>query len=258
MHIDEFYKIERNIKMKKSTLLLGPKGIGKTTLLKKIKGIYIEYPSAKQILNAIAKHYKVNLFRWITIPEQLELIKRYLPKAVLLIDNCEDIYRPTIRLIEKLISEGAVVVVASSRKLYFLDEIVELKELSKEESILLAQELLPNANRIVHEIIANKSLGNPGKIAELAKDYKLGIKNIEVNPFDENSIVEFFLKLRPQMPDRINIFPLWVLFVIGFGALTLKVLLYSKGNFKDAYAIAAFGYMSLIAYKLISKKRIKK
>ena len=255
MRMDLKFKIKEIIAMKKSILLLGPKGIGKTHILKRLNGIYIEYPSAKQILQAIIKHYKLSNRKYSTIPEQMKLVKNHLHRTVLLLDNCSDIYKPTKKLIENLINQGAVVVAASRRKLYFCKAIIRIKELSKKEALELLKKILPYAKNMVYRIIINKSYCNPGKIIELSKEYNIGIKNVIFNPLNDKSIIRFFLKLRPQMPQRIDILPVWTMFLFGFGALTIKVLMYSQGDFKDAYIVAAFGYTSLIIYRILSPKQ---
>lgn len=92
----------------------------------------------------------------------------------------------------------------------------------------------------------------------MSRDYVIELKNKDISPKNTKSIFDFFSDIRPHIPERIDILPVWLLFCIGFGALLIKVLLYSEGNFKDAYMVAAFGYMTMIIYRLVTVKKYKK
>ena len=197
--------------------------------------------------------------RYMTTNELLDIVRESLKKPlVLLVDEVETISRFGGRVLNKLAEAGVIVVGASEKKVWgfpFRNEI-ELKLLSREQSKELAEKLLGNlATPLVLDLIATKSLGVPGKIREICEDVKAYHKNLDLIIIDEKSVFDFFRDVKPEFPERINIFPLWMLFVIGFGALLVKVLLYSKGNFHDAYIVAAFGYMSLIVYRLVRERK---
>jgi AAA+ ATPase superfamily predicted ATPase len=262
----ELEEIQEHIKHGQSVLILGRKGIGKTTLLRhiaeKMKGIYVEFPSAKAILEEIVSHLAIPLeknTRYITTKELLDLVRqRKRKQVVLLIDEAESISKFCGRVLEKLQDEDFIIIGASEKKVWnfrFRNEL-ELRPLSREQSKELAEEFLGDlATPLVLDLIATKSLGVPGKIKEICSDIKAYHKNLDILLIDKKSVFEFFRNVKPEFPERINIFPLWALFVVGFGALLVKVLLYSKGNFHDAYMVAAFGYMSLIVYRIVKSKQ---
>lgn len=248
-------KLEKNIQLKRSTVIIGVKGTGKTYLLRQLPGIYVDYPSAKQIISAIMINHRIAGFRWASIPEQLELIRKYLQSTTLLLDNCEIVYKPTVRFLERLQDEGVTLICASERKLSFCREKVELKAMSPKQSRELIKQLVRTIHPTAMRIIVHKSLGNSGKIIELVKDYQLGIKYLQINPNDEASIVNYFLDLRPQMPERIDIFPVWLLFALGFGALAVKTIFFDSGSWHEGYMIASLGYLVLIVYRMLQESR---
>ena len=265
----ELEAIKKHIHHGQSVLILGRKGTGKTALLKyiaeKTNGIYVEFASTKAILEAIILHLNVAVERnikYLTAKELLDYIRPNLKKPiVLLIDDAESISKYCGRVLYKLPKEMFAIIGASEKKVWnfrFRNE-VELKPLTREQSKELAEELLGDlATPLVLDLVATKSMGYPGKIVEICNDIKAYHKGLDLNILSKKSVFDFFKNVRPEFPERINIFPLWMLFVIGFGALTAKVLLYSKGNFKDAYTVAAFGYMSLIVYRIASARKYKK
>ena len=265
--IKELEQIDEFIRKKRSFLIIGIKGIGKTTLLKhiakKYNACYIEYGSMKQILETLINYFGIYVeknIKYLTIQEFLNLILPYLrdKKPVLLVDEIGSLSKHGGKLLEKLEDEGAIISGASEKRVwnFRFREKLELSYLSRDEAKELAEKYLGSkASEVVFDLVATKSFGVPGRIKEICRDYLIAYKNLDIVPFDKKSIFEFFSEIRPHIPERVNIFPLWLLFVIGFGALTVKVLLYSKGNFHDAYMVAAFGYMSLIVYRLVSSKK---
>ena len=260
---DELEEIQEHIKHRQSVLILGRKGIGKTTLLKyiakKMNGVYVELPSTKAILEEIVSHLNIPLeknVRYMTTKELLDLVRQNTRKpTILFIDEADSISKFCGRVLEKLQDENFIIIGASEKKVWnfrFRNEL-ELQPLSREQSKELAEELLGDlATPLVLDLVATKSFGVPGKIKEICNDIKAYQKNLDLLIIDKKSVFDFFKNVKPEFPERINIFPLWALFVVGFGALLVKVLLYSKGNFHDAYMVAAFGYMSLIVYRLIT------
>jgi len=262
LRIEELNAISRNLTRKKSTIVLGRKGAGKTWLLMHLKGIYVEYPGMKLILSAIIKEkdlYTERDPRYLTIAELLDVVRPKLKSTVLLLDEFDDARRPVIRLIEKLIIEGATVVAAGERKPWtgIFRETLALGPLPREDAVRLAYLTAREPEQIVIDMIVTKSLGYPGKIVELSNAYNIGFKNGDVNPCKTNSIIKFFSELKPEFPEKIDIMPLWLLFVIGFGLLAYKYVFYSNADWNTGYMVAAMGYISLIIYRLATgnKKR---
>jgi len=257
---EEIEALKEDIKRRKSTVVLGRRGVGKTWLLLHMKGIYVEYPGMKLILSAIVKQkdiYTERDPRYLTIAELLDAVRPKLASTVLLLDEFDDARKPVIKLIEKLVSEGATIIAAGERKPWsscFRDTLA-LKPLSRVEAEALVCSTITETDPLAVDIIVTKSLGYPGKIVELAKAYKVALENGDVNPRSANSVVKFFTELRPEFPDKIDILPVWSLFVLGFGALAVKVFLYDKGDWHDAYLFAAVGYAALIVYKMASEGR---
>ena len=263
----EVEQVEEFIKRRRSVLILGIKGIGKTTFLKflekKHKGCYIEHCSPKSVLENLVNYFNIKTkrsTRYLTINELFRLVKPFIKrkKPLVLVDDVDFLSKYCGKLLQKIESCGAVIVGASERHIWnfsFKEKIV-LDYLSREDSKELARCFLREiATEDVLDLIATKSFGLPEKIKEICGEYEFAFKNLEVVPFDKKSLFDFFMQIKPHIPKRANIFPTWLLFVIGFGALTIKVLLYSKGDFHDAYIIAAFGYTSLIIYRLATLRR---
>jgi hypothetical protein len=263
--INEFELIKKSIANRKSIILLGQKGIGKTYLLKSIelnfKACYIEHLTVKNILEKIAANLKVNSrisLRYLNIEELSELVMPILKKRnkVILLDNCESISKPVARLLEK-ISEYSAIIAAAERKPWsfrFREEL-NLIPLDRNSSKELATKLINLKDNFILDLIATKSLGNPGKICEICRDFSLAIDNYDLDLLNKNSIIKFFLGIKPTFPNRINIFPIWLLFVTGFGLLIVKYFFYSESDWNTGYMIAAMGYTSLIIYRLINDKR---
>lgn len=259
---EEIEMLKKNIRRKKSTIVLGRKGAGKTWLLSHIKGIYIEYPGMKLILSAIIKKYDIYTERdprYLSTAELLDAARPKLTSTILLLDEFDDVRRPVIKLIGKLVNEGATVIAAGERKRWtgMFREIIGLKSFSRIEAEALVCKTIAETDPLAVDIITTKSLGYPGKIVELAKAYKIALDNRDVNPQSANSIVKFFNELRPEFPEKTDIFPVWMLFVIGFGFLAYKYTFYSNSDWNTGYMVAAMGYISLIFYKLVTqgKKR---
>ncbi len=267
---DELEKIEEILKMKRSLLILGQKGIGKTTILRYIaenfNGCYVEHFSVKQALISLLNHFKLPTKRsprYMTTKELFDLLDSFLKRdeVILLIDDIDTISKSSGKILGLLEDYGVVIVGASEKKVwkFRFRETLELKYLSREESKELAKKFLKKkSSDLVLDLVATKSMGVPGKIKEICKDYKIAFENFDVNPFDKKSIFDFFIDIRPHIPERIDIFPVWLLFVLGFGVLFVRNVMYSQGHFSDAYLIGAYGYLALITYRLVMVKRYKR
>jgi len=257
---EEIRILNENVKRKKSTLIFGREGVGKTWLLLHIKGIYIEYPGMKLILEEIIKSKNIPTernTRYMTIAELLKIVQPHLEKSILLIDEFEDARSQTIKLIKKLINGGATVVAASTKKFYtnIFREILELKPFSRLDSEYLLYNTIKSVDRLSADIIVTKSLGYPGKIIELAKAYEIGIRNGDIYPSSTKSILNFFNGLRPEFPERINLLPFEYLFAIGFGMLIIKYIYFDKGDLRTAYMLGGFGYITLIIWRALQMKK---
>lgn len=144
--IKELEQIQKFIKRKRSFLILGIRGIGKTTLLKymqkEYKACYIEYGgSTKQILETLTRHFKIHTERsikYFTIQDILELIVPYIKrrKTILLIDEMDSLSKHGAKLLAKLEDDGVVIIGASERKIWSFRfrERLELSYLSRRES----------------------------------------------------------------------------------------------------------------------------
>ena len=184
LRYEEIQKIKENVRRKKSTLIYGREGIGKTWILKKLEeenGIYIEYPGMKFMLESIVKSKNIPCeknTRYMTIAELLKLVKPYLKDILILLDEFEDARISTIKLIKKLIKEGATIVAASNKKhfTYIFREVIEIKPLPRLDSEYLLYNLVESIDNLSADIIITKSLGYPGKIVELAKAYEIGLR----------------------------------------------------------------------------------
>ena len=263
LRTNELEEIKEHLKRKKSAIILGRRGVGKTWLLLHTKGIYVEYPGMKLILAAIVRSkdiYTERDPRYLTTAELLDAVRPKLHSTVLLLDEFDDARKPVIRLIEKLASEGATIIAAAERKPWAncFRETIEPRPFTRAEAASLVCATITETDPLAVDIIVTKSLGYPGKIVELSKAYRIALENRDVNPTKPNSILKFFLELRPEFPDKIDILPVWALFVIGFGALAVKVFLFNRGDWHDAYLFAAIGYASLIVYKMASEGRRRK
>lgn len=260
----ELNKVEQALKRQKSTIVLGIKGIGKTALLEEIakrhKSVFVEYGSLKQILQALVKHFCLEFnSKYATIPEMLQAVKPLIKKhkPLIIIDDMDYIGKPSCRTLEKLTYLGATILGAAEKKPKFdFKETINLKQLSRQHSKMLAFKLLKSySNEELLNLIATKSEGIPQKIVEICQDYKIGFKYLDFNPLDRKSVHKFIAGIVPKIAQRVNILPVWLLFVLGFTALTIKVFLFDKGDWKDAYIVAAFGYASLAIWKIFQETR---
>jgi len=261
----EFEFIKECISKKRSLILLGTKGIGKTYMLRLIeanfRACYIDSLSIKNLLTKIATALKIQFrrsMRYMTSEELLEAIIPVLKKThrPILLDNCENISKPVVKILEQL-NEFTTIIAAAEKKplkLRFREEL-ELRPLDRGDAKELASKVLQLKDNFVLDLVATKSLGVPGKVMEICRDYSIAIDNFEVDPLDRNSITKFFLGVKPQIPERVNIFPVWALFVVGFGMLAAKYFFYSNSDWNTGYMIAATGYMVLIVYRAISERR---
>jgi hypothetical protein len=263
--IRELEFIRECVERRRNLLLLGPKGAGKTYLLKSaevnFKACYIEHLTVKNILEKLVAYLKVptaRSTRYMTIEELLGLVLPVLRKRhkVILLDNAESISKPVARLLEKL-ADQAVVLAAAQTKPWafrFREELV-LTNLPRKDAKELAAKLLNLKDAFVLDLVATKSLGNPGKICEICREFSIAVDRFDVDLLDRNSIARFFLGVKPHLPERINIFPVWALFVVGFGFLIFKYFFYSEADWNTGYMVAAMGYTSLIIYKLVTEGR---
>lgn len=228
----------------------------------KTGGCYVEFASTKPILEAVINHLGLiteKNIRYCTIQELLDLIRPSLKKpVVLLLDEADSISKYCGKMLDKLSDENIVVIAASEKKVWgfnFRKEI-QLNPLNRKEAKELAGELLgPKATSLLLDLVATKSLGFPGKIKEICDDINTFHKNLELDTHSENSVFKFFKDVKPQFPDRINILPVWLLFVLGFTALAVKMFYFQQGDWKDAYVIAAFGYATLAVWKLVQETK---
>lgn len=268
-HEDEIEEIKEHIKHKHSVLIIGRKGVGKTSFLKfiaeKTGGCYVEYSATKPILEALIVHLNIPAeknIRYCTIQELLDLIRPSLKKpVVLLLDEADSISKYCGKMLDKLSEENIVVIAASEKKVWGFNfrKSIELNPLNRKQSKELASDFLGyRTSPLILDLIATKSLGLPGKIKEICGDVRIYHKNLELSLHNENSIFKFFKDIRPEFPDRVNIFPLWLFFVIGFGFLMLRYYFYSWGDFQEGYLVAMFGYTSLILYRLLMIRKGEK
>jgi hypothetical protein len=266
---NEIAELREHIKHKHSVLITGRKGVGKTTFLKfvaeKTGGCYVEFASTKPILEAVINHLGLiteKNIRYCTIQELLDLIRPSLKKPVVLVlDEGDSISKYCGKMLDKLSEENIVIIAASEKKVWnfrFRKEI-QLYPLNRKQAKELSGEYLgPRATPLLLDLVATKSLGFPGKIKEICDDINTFHKNLELDTHSENSVFKFFKDIKPQFPDRINILPLWFLFVIGFGLLLLRYYFYQWGDFQEGYLVAMFGYTSLILYRLVTMKKEEK
>jgi|GEM_PF-6894177 len=251
-------KIRKNIKRRRSILIVGRKGAGKTWLLKQLEGIYIEFPLMHYILEQIVfnLHLKTKTSpKYMSIPSLYKICRKKLNKLTILIDDLHTARRPLMNILEKMILDGAVIIGASEKSVFqsLFYEVINLESMTREEILeMLNSFKIKDKNTL--DIIFSKSLGFPGKAVELAKQYKIGLSNKEIKKNNLNSLVRYFMELKPSFPERVDLFPLWLLFIVGFGAFAFKVLLYSEDRFRDGYTIAMFGYLALIIYKAVRRR----
>lgn len=259
--------VKECISKRRSLILLGTKGIGKTYMLRLIeanfRACYIDSLSIKNILTKIATALKIQFKRSMRYMASEELLEAIIPvlkktRRPILLDNSENISKPVVRILEQL-NEFTTIIAAAEKKplmLRFREEL-ELKPLDRAAAKEFASKVLQLKDNFVLDLVATKSLGVPGKILEICRDFSIAIDNFEIDLLDRNSITKFFLGVKPQIPERINIFPVWTLFVIGFGLLAAKYIFYSNSDWNTGYMIAATGYMILIIYRTMSERRRK-
>ncbi|MHA1874285.1 MAG: AAA family ATPase [Candidatus Heimdallarchaeaceae archaeon] len=202
----ELQEIEDFIKKRRSFLIIGIRGIGKTTLLKhlakKYNACYVEYGSLKQILETLIDYFNIDLERSpksMTIQELLDVIRPLVRKnkTIILVDDADSLSKHAGKLLEKLEDENALIICASEKHVwnFRFRETLELGYLSRDESKELAEKYLgKKSSEIVLDLVATKSMGVPGKIKEICRDFLIADKNNDVNIFDKKSIFDFFFR----------------------------------------------------------------
>ena len=224
----------KRINLRECTHIKAKPGLGTTTLLKSLPGVYVESRPLKPIVLALAGLKKGSIS---------DLSKIIDPEQTLLLDDVHEITAQVKRFIDKLLNKGLVLITAGKRNVFKFFEL-ELKPLSYYESIKLVRKHLKNvelARVIVGEVGGNPSLlMNAVRKAKARKDLKT------INGFKE------FKKSINASIQRKDLFNPALITVVAGVLISLRYLFYRMKDFESGYTVA------MIAYALITLGRIGK
>jgi len=226
--------LEKRIKLKECTHLKARPGLGATTILKRLTGVYVQPRPLKPIMLALAHETKGSIN---------ELKKVINPEQILLVDDIHEITKQIKNYLGKLLNHGLVMVTAGQRNVFKFFEL-ELKDLSYHESVKLVRKHLKNlelARVIVSEVGGNPSLlMNAVRKAKARSDLKT-LKGFE----------EFKQSINASL-ERKDLFKPALISVIAGVLISLRYLFYRLKDFESGYTVA------MIAYSLITLSRIGK
>ncbi len=183
-------EIATALEAKKSLVILGKKGIGKSYLINKIRDsiknniiFYNEPPTSKTILTDLAKIIGIESSKK-TKDELIEIIKKKDENPIVVcIDEIEKSTPSLITVLDNLMNTKHVKIIMAGHlggkkkhnSTWLKAKAIFLKELGIQDSMKLIDTLWANGNTEQKKVIANAAQGIPEKIIALCEDAKNGI-----------------------------------------------------------------------------------
>jgi len=227
-------QITRRIGLRECTHLQAKSGLGATTLLKQLPGVYAESRPLKPIVQALAHESKGSI---------VELKKLIDCTEALLLDDVHLITNQVKKFLEKLLNKGLVIVTAGRRNAFSFHELV-LKPLSFNQSLKLVKRELGNIE--LARVIVNEIGGNPGLLMNAVRKAKARKDLKTLKGFGE---FKHSINASLKRKDLLN--PALISVVAGV-LISLRYLFYRMRDFESGYTVA------MIAYALITLGRVKK
>jgi len=252
---EELGKIIDSITYRKSLLITGVNGIGKTSILREVfelqkeNSIWLQAPfTPRELLEAIAR--KLMLSRGGRMGELWRRVMWVLNQRedplILFLDDFDALSTNARKLLKKM-GENVTLIASAERRVTFpFEEELELKPLSRKHSLELVEWKLGDVDDWVKNVIATHSLGIPGKIMELCKRYEIARKFGR----KKHEIIELLTRGRPIIWKKVNLLSTSSIISLAYLLLVLKVLLHGASS-KGALTVAIFGYATMALARLL-------
>ncbi len=232
------------INRKRSVLIIGKKGIGKTEFLKNIssKGIYCSSMPTRQLLLDIMFSMKIDKKGLSNTKLMLDEILKH-NRKVLFIDDIDFANKNSISIINNLKNEGFVIVSAGIKEPKNIDffEKIELTALSFSESVLMIKSNYKLPDSIV-SAIARISGGVPREIIDNSNDAKNSIESGFLDEKNKNEINNYINELENKQRRSVLLSASFLL-PFAYFMLSLRYILYFQKNYKAGYLTATAAYL---------------
>ena len=221
-------ELNRLISLRECAHIKARSGLGLTTLLKSLDGVYAQPRPLKPMIQALAGETKGS------VQDLIKLID--CESTTLLIDDSELITKSIKGLLDKLINQGLVIVTGGSRNVFSFNEYL-LKPLSLNESIDLVNKHL--RNRELARVIAEEVGGKPVLIMNAVRKAKARSDLMTAQGFNE------FKDSINSSIKRVDLINYKALIIIAGVLMSARYLFYLERDFSSGYLAAMIGYVLL-------------
>ncbi len=250
-----------NLERKRSTLILGESGMGKTTLLKHLQQDYLKNSvlvnarPASNITEKLAQHLSIPLVTTRGRRKRMfELLDDIVRKAsedlIVIIDEVEEATKQTKKIIKLLQRSGLTILGAgtSSQGINFSAE-VRLRGFTNEEASELIHKLIKNSGLVEYENELAK-IGNPEELKNACEDlliaHKMG---------DLKDKAEYKSELKSRQLKKINLVSTYDLVSLGYLLITLRYVFYGQKMYSIGYLLSTVAYMMFFLFRRKRKKK---
>lgn len=227
-------EIITKLKLRECVHVKARSGLGSTTLLKSLPGVYVEPRPLKPIISALAGG-KGSI---------VELKQRINYNQVLLIDDVHEITKQVKNFVSKAINQGLLVVSVGRRNVFRFTEL-ELKLLSFEESVKLVNKHLKNKE--LSRIIVDEVGGNPGLLMQ-------AVRKAKASDLKTMGGFEQFKKGLNKLVKRKELLSLSLIVMIYPLVQTLRHLFYAQREYQIGHYMAMTAYTIMLLKSMAKKK----